>query len=95
MTQVFPREIFKTQESKKERVSRGNYLEPGPSRRTEDRASGWKQGEKAQKKKADEIERNMQIYGDSSVYLCHFLFPLPQTQSILELTHTTLSVEPW
>lgn len=51
--------------------------------------------ESRHKNKADEIERNMPIYGDSSVYLGRFLFPLPQTQFIFELTHTTLSVKTW
>lgn len=51
--------------------------------------------ESKHKNKADEIERNMQIYGDSSVYLGRFLFPLPQTQFIFELTHTILSVKTW
>lgn len=51
--------------------------------------------ESKHKNKADEIERNMQIYGDSSVYLGHFLFSLPQTQFIFELTHTVLSVKTW
>lgn len=49
-----------------------------------------------QKNKEDELERNMQIYGDSSVYLGHFLFFfLPQTQLIIEVTHATLPVQTW
>lgn len=93
MTQVFIREIFKTQENK--RVCRGNYLESGPSRRTGDKEQADGNKESKHKNKADEIERNMQIYVDSSVYLGHFPFPLPQMQFFFELTHTTLSVKTW
>lgn len=49
--------------------------------------------ENKQKNKEDELEKNMQIYGDSSVYLGHFLFSSPQTQLIIEVTHGTLSVQ--
>lgn len=93
MTQVFLKEIFKTQENKKGKSMQRKLLGACPIKNKRQRASGWKEGE--HKNKADEIERNMQIYRHSSVYLCHFVFSLPQTQFSFELTHTTLSVKTW
>lgn len=54
------------------------------------RTGGWKQ-----ENKEDELKRNMQIYGDSSIYLGQFLFSFPQKQLITEVTHGTLSVQTW
>ena len=55
--------------------------------------SRWMETKSKHKHKEDEIERNMQIYGDNSIYLGHFLFSLPQTRLIMQVTHATLSVQ--